>query len=411
MSEQLVKSLNECGVKKSQIEKDLGMPLNSLSGMLKKGIAVKWVQPLTDYVAKLQNKQIEQSQQNKTEPLTEQSKMTVAPTGKLEVPTAASNEKMKEMRSMMDKINKDYGVGTVMVLGDSPQDGYEVISTGSLGLDRALGIGGLPKGRIVEIFGSESSGKTTIATHVIANAQKQGIKCLLVDAENSFDPEYASSIGVKVDELFYCQPAYGEQGLEVADRYIVDGKVGVVVIDSVAALVPKSELEGEMGDSKMGLHARLMSQACRKMTSGISKNGVICIFINQLRSKIGVIYGSPDVTTGGMALQFYASIRLDVRRSTKIENGEVMIGNKVKVKVVKNKCAPPFRTAEFDIIYGEGINTVGEIVDAAVEDGVIQKSGSWYAYDQNKLGQGRDSVVSLLKDNPELLSEIKSKLK
>lgn len=322
-----------------------------------------------------------------------------------------SDERLKEMRSMMDKINKDYGAGTVMVLGDSPQEGYEVISTGSLGLDRALGIGGLPKGRIVEIFGTESSGKTTIATHVIANAQKEGIRCLLVDAENSFDPEYASSIGVNVDELFYCQPAYGEQGLEVADRYIVDGKVGVVVIDSVAALVPKAELEGEMGESKMGLHARLMSQACRKMTSSISKNNVICIFINQLRSKIGVVYGSPDVTTGGMALQFYASIRLEVRRGTKIEGGEVTVGNKVRVKVVKNKCSAPFKAAEFDIIYGEGINTIGEIVDAAVEDGVIQKSGSWYAYDSNKLGQGRDSVVELLRANDELMVEIKSKLK
>ena len=406
MHEELIKKLNDCGVKKTQIEKDLGMPVNSLSGMLSgsREIPAKWLQALTDYAAKFE--------QGGTEKIIEEvpkTKMVVAETGKLQ--EKPNDEKLKEMKVMMDKINKDYGAGTVMMLGDSPQEGYEVISTGSLGLDRALGIGGFPKGRIVEIFGSESSGKTTIASHVIANAQRQGIKCLLVDAENSFDPEYASSIGVQVDDLFYCQPAYGEQGLEVADRYISDGKVGVVVIDSVAALVPKAELEAEHGENKMGLHARLMSQACRKMTSSISKNKVICIFINQLRSKIGVVYGSPDVTTGGMALQFYASIRLDVRRSTKIENGEVTIGNKVRVKVVKNKCAAPFKVAEFDIIYGQGINTLGEIVDAAVEDGVIQKSGSWYAYDSNKLGQGRDSVISLLKDHEQLLNEIKAKLK
>ncbi len=406
MHEELIKKLNDCGVKKTQIEKDLGMPVNSLSGMLSgsREIPAKWLQALTDYAAKFE--------QGGTEKIIEQvpkTKMVVAETGKLQ--EKPNDEKLKEMKVMMDKINKDYGSGTVMMLGDSPQEGYEVISTGSLGLDRALGIGGFPKGRIVEIFGSESSGKTTIASHVIANAQRQGIKCLLVDAENSFDPEYASSIGVQVDDLFYCQPAYGEQGLEVADRYISDGKVGVVVIDSVAALVPKAELEAEHGENKMGLHARLMSQACRKMTSSISKNKVICIFINQLRSKIGVVYGSPDVTTGGMALQFYASIRLDVRRSTKIENGEVTIGNKVRVKVVKNKCAAPFKVTEFDIIYGQGINTLGEIVDAAVEDGVIQKSGSWYAYENNKLGQGRDSVISLLKDHEQLLNEIKAKLK
>jgi recombination protein RecA len=404
MNEELIKKLNECGVKKSQIEKDLGMPLNSLSGMLKKGIAAKWVQPLTDYANKLSG--------NIEPPRTEEipkTKMEVSGNGELKV--KPSDERLKEMRSMMDKINKDYGAGTVMQLGDSPQTGYEVVSTGSMNLDRALGIGGFPKGRIVEIYGPESSGKTTIATHVIANAQRLGMKCLLVDAENSFDPEYASNIGVNIDELFYCQPAYGEQGLEVADKYIVDGKVGVVVIDSVAALVPKAELEGEMGDSKMGLHARLMSQACRKMSASISKNGVICIFINQLRSKIGVIYGNPEVTTGGMALQFYASMRLEVRKGAPIEEGNERSGNKVKVKVVKNKCSPPFRTAEFDVMYGVGINTTGEIVDCAVEDGVIQKAGSWYSYDGNKLGQGRDAVAALLKDNEPLSDEIKSKLK
>lgn len=346
------------------------------------------------------------NEQPKQDPKPELSLKLKVTTTKIE----ENDESMKEARSMMDKINKDYGVGTVMVLGDVPNDGYDVISTGSLLLNEALGIGGLPRGRIVEIFGSESSGKTTIATHIIANAQKNGLKCLLVDAENSFDPEYASNIGVKVEELFYCQPSYGEQGLEVADRYISDGKVGVVVIDSVAALVPKSELEGEMGDSKMGLHARLMSQACRKMTSSISRNNVLCIFINQLRSKIGVMYGSPDVTTGGMALQFYASIRLDVRRSTKIEDSQVVVGNKVKVKVVKNKCAPPFKSAEFDIIYGKGINTTGEIVDLSVEKDVIQKAGSWYSYLGNKLGQGRDAVCELIDDNEELKNEIFNKI-
>ena len=402
-NETLIKSLNELGIKKSKIESDLGMPVNSLSGMLSgsKEIPVKWVQPLTEYAAKFSKKGID----TETEPPELSKKVELTKTGIKE-----NDESMKEMRSMMDKINKDYGVGTVMVLGDNPHDGYETISTGSLLLNKALGIGGLPRGRIVEIYGSESSGKTTIATHVMAAAQKMGLKCLLVDAENSFDPEYATSIGVNVDNLFYCQPSYGEQGLEVADKYISEGKVGVVVIDSVAALVPKSELEGEMGDSKMGLHARLMSQACRKMTSSISKNNVLCIFINQLRSKIGVVYGSPDVTTGGMALQFYASIRLDVRRSTKIENGEIQIGNKVRVKVVKNKCAPPFKVAEFDIIYGKGINTVGEIVDLAVEKGIIQKSGSWFAYSDNKLGQGRDNVVELLNDHPDLRKEIEQKL-
>lgn len=403
--EQILTELKAAGFPVSKIETELGFS-NGLLGKAKNGVANLSEEKFAQLEA-FYHKNVTKPEIPKEAPPT--TKTVVTQKGNIEV--KPSDEKMKEMRSMMDKINKDYGAGTVMILGDSPQDGYEVISTGSLGLDRALGIGGLPKGRIVEIFGTESSGKTTIATHVIANAQRQGIKCLLVDAENSFDPEYASNIGVNVDDLFYCQPAYGEQGLEVADRYITDGKVGIVVIDSVAALVPKAELEAEHGENKMGLHARLMSQACRKMTSAISKNKVICIFINQLRSKIGVVYGSPDVTTGGMALQFYASIRLDVRRSTKIENGEVMIGNKVKVKVVKNKCAAPFRTAEFDILYGTGISLAGEIVDAAVEDGIIQKSGSWYAYSDMKLGQGRDSIVSLLKDNEPLMLEIKSKLK
>lgn len=309
-------------------------------------------------------------------------------------------------RGIADTVNKDYGVGTIMRLGDLPEDGYEVISSGSLGLDRALGIGGFPKGRIVEIFGAESSGKTTIATHVIANAQKEGLVCLLVDAENSFDPEYASKIGVKCEDLFYCQPAYGEQGLEVADRFIQDGKVGVVVIDSVAALIPKAELEGEMGDSKMGLHARLMSQAMRKMSGSISKRKVVVIFINQIRNKIGVMYGSPETTTGGMALQFYASIRLRVSRSTQIKNGDEILGNQTVVKVIKNKCAAPFKTVTFDIMYGQGINRIGEIVDLGVEYGIIKKSGSWYSFNDSKLGQGRDAVIQILSDNEDLMNEI-----
>jgi recombination protein RecA len=321
-----------------------------------------------------------------------------------------SDKLLKDVRTLNDKINKDFGAGTVMLFGDKPQTGYDVISTGSLCLDRAVGIGGFPRGRIVEIYGLESSGKTTIALQVIANAQKQGLKCLLVDAENSFDPEYAEALGVKINELNYCQPSYGEEGLEVADRQIVNGNANVVVIDSVAALIPKRELEGEMGDSVMGLQARLMSQACRKMVTSVSKTNSLLIFINQIRNKIGVIYGTPEVVCGGMALQFYASIRVRVSKMATIKDGEELIGNRTKVKVVKNKCAPPMKTAEFDINYGEGVDSVGELIDLGTESGIIQKSGSWYSYDNNKLGQGRDGVKQLLIDNPDLISEIKAKL-
>lgn len=327
----------------------------------------------------------------------------------------ANPEVAKKLTDTMDKINKDFGLGTIMMFGAKPEQGYQTVSTGSLLLNEALGIGGLPRGRIVEIFGWESSGKTTIALNCIADAQKQGLKCLLVDAENAFDPEYAAALGVDVDNLQYCQPSYGEQGLEVADRLMSSGQADVVVIDSVAALVPKAELEGEMGDSKMGLHARLMSQSCRKMVSTISKHNCLCIFINQFRHKIGVMHGSPEVTTGGMALQFYASIRLEVRRSitndNTVFNGDVKGGNKTTVKVIKNKCAPPFRQAVFNIMYGTGIDNLAELVDLAVDKGVIIKAGSWYSYADSKLGQGSAQVKQLLLDNPDMRAEIESKLK
>jgi len=287
----------------------------------------------------------------------------------------------------------------------------EIISTGSIGLDVALGIGGLPRGRVVEIYGPESSGKTTIATHVIAEAQKKGGMCAIIDAEHAFDSGYAKKLGVDVDNLLISQPDYGEQGLEIADRLILSGALDVVVIDSVAALVPKGELEGEMGDSKMGLQARLMSQALRKLTATISKTNTICIFINQLREKIGVMFGNPETTTGGNALKFYASVRLDIRRMAQIKDGEEAVGNRVKVKVVKNKVAPPFRSAEFDIVFGEGISKMGEIIDMGVELGIVQKSGSWFSYGPDKLGQGRDAVKDLLRDNPELATEIENKIR
>jgi len=280
-----------------------------------------------------------------------------------------------------------------------------------IGLDTALGIGGLPKGRIIEIYGPESSGKTTVAIHAIAEAQKKGGICAIIDAEHAFDSAYAKKLGVDVDSLLISQPDYGEQALEIADRLILSGAVDVLVIDSVAALVPKSELEGEMGDSKMGLHARLMSQALRKLTATINKTGTICIFINQLREKIGVMFGNPETTTGGNALKFYASVRLDIRRMTQIKDGDEAIGNRVKVKVVKNKVAPPFRAAEFEIIFGEGISKIGEIIDMGVELDIIQKSGSWFSYDSNKLGQGRETVKQLLHDNPEMANEIEAKIR
>ncbi|WP_291908348.1 recombinase RecA [Chitinophaga sp. CB10] len=325
--------------------------------------------------------------------------------------STANAEKLKALRLTMDKIEKDFGKGSVMMMGEKAEAPMEVISTGSLGLDIALGISGFPKGRIIEIYGPESSGKTTIAIHTIAEAQKKGGICAIIDAEHAFDSSYAKRLGVDVDSLLISQPDHGEQALEIADRLILSGAVDVVVIDSVAALVPKGELEGEMGESKMGLQARLMSQALRKLTATISKTNCCCIFINQLREKIGVMFGNPETTTGGNALKFYASVRLDIRRMSQIKDGDEAIGNRVKVKVVKNKVAPPFRQAEFDIIYGQGISKTGEIIDMGVEYGIVQKSGSWFSYDSNKLGQGRDAVKQLLLDNPELAAEIEGKIK
>ena len=343
---------------------------------------------------------------------TKEKELVVTKKGLQEVPSTGSKQRVMDT---MAKINKGFGEGTVMFFGDKPNKEYEVISTGSLLLDDALGIGGLPRGRMVEIFGMESSGKTTIALNVIANAQKKGLKCLLVDAENSFDPEYAEVLGVKTEELIYCQPSYGEQGFEVADQYITEGSVGVVVIDSVAAMIPKKELEGDVGDSVMGLHARLMSQVCRKMVSSIGRTNTLVIFINQVRNKIGVMMGNPEVTTGGMALQFYASIRLRVSRSTTRENsvmnGENAEGNLTTVKVIKNKCSPPFRTAQFYIMYGQGVDNFSEMIDLAIDKGIIMKSGSWFSYDNNKIGQGREAVKQLLSDNDELRTEIEQKLR
>jgi len=320
-------------------------------------------------------------------------------------------DKLKVLNSTLERLEKVYGKGAVMKLGDSPVESMEVISTGSLGLDIALGVNGLPKGRVIEIFGPESSGKTTLALHAIAESQRNGGIAAFIDAEHAFDRFYAEKLGVDVKDLLISQPDNGEQALEIADNLIRSGAIDIIVIDSVAALTPKSEIEGEMGDSKMGLQARLMSQALRKLTSTISKTNCCCVFINQLRDKIGVVYGSPETTTGGNALKFYASVRLDIRRQAAIKEGEIPIGNHVKVKVVKNKVAPPFRTAEFDIMYGEGISKVGEIIDLGVEYNIAKKSGSWYSYGDTKLGQGRDAVKQLLKDNPELAAELEEKIK
>lgn len=323
----------------------------------------------------------------------------------------SGKEKLKALQMTIDKIEKAYGKGTIMKLGDEAIEKIEAISTGSITLDIALGIGGLPKGRVIEIYGPESSGKTTLAIHAIANAQKNGGIAAFIDAEHAFDRSYAQKLGVDIENLLISQPDNGEQGLEIAENLIRSGAIDIIVIDSVAALTPKAEIEGEMGESKMGLHARLMSQALRKLTATISRTGCCCIFINQLREKIGVVFGNPETTTGGNALKFYASVRLDIRRIGQIKDGENIVGNRTKVKVVKNKVAPPFRLAEFDIMYGEGISKVGEIVDIGVDKGIVKKSGSWFSYNETKLGQGRDSVKQLLTDNPELAEEIEGKIR
>ena len=321
------------------------------------------------------------------------------------------NAKLKVLELTLGKLEKSYGKGVVMKLGDKIAEDIDVIPTGSIGLDLALGVGGYPRGRVIEIYGPESSGKTTLTIHAIAEVQKQGGIAAFIDAEHAFDSVYAASLGVDIDNLLISQPDNGEQALEIADHLISSGAVDLVVVDSVAALTPKSEIDGEMGDSKMGLHARLMSQALRKLTATISKTGCTCIFINQIRMKIGVMFGNPETTTGGNALKFYSSIRLDIRRIGSIKNGENVTGNRTRVKVVKNKVAPPFKKVEFDIMFGKGISRSGEVLDAAVDSDIITKSGSWFSYDDTKLGQGRDAVKQVISDNPELSEELEAKIK
>ncbi len=331
----------------------------------------------------------------------------------VETPNAAevNAAKLKALQATLDKIEKDFGKGTIMKLGDQPKWDVSVVPSGSIALDCALGIGGYPKGRVIEIYGPESSGKTTLAIHAIAEAQKTGGIAAIIDAEHAFDRTYAKKLGVNVDTLLISQPDNGEQALEIADSLIRSGAIDIIVIDSVAALTPKAEIEGEMGDSKMSLQARLMSQALRKLTANISKTNTCCIFINQLREKIGVMFGNPETTTGGNALKFYASVRLDVRRTTQLKDGEDATGNRTRVKVVKNKMAPPFKKAEFDILYGEGISKVGEILDLGVEFDIIKKSGSWFSYGDSKIGQGREAVRQLLIDNPEFAEEVEAKVR
>ena len=329
-----------------------------------------------------------------------------APMGKIPVPS----EKLKALQAAMDKIEKNYGKGAIMKMGDDHIDEIAVIPTGSIGLNAALGVGGFPRGRVIEIYGPESSGKTTLAIHAIAEAQKAGGIAAIIDAEHAFDRFYAEKLGVDVENLWISQPDSGEQALEIAEQLIRSSAVDIVVIDSVAALTPKAELEGDMGESKMGLQALLMSQALRKLTATISKTNTTCIFINQLRDKLGVMFGNPETTTGGNALKFYASVRLDIRRVSQIKDGDEVIGNQTRVKVVKNKVAPPFRKAEFDIMFGEGISRAGEIIDLGVEKGIIKKSGSWFSYDDTKLGQGRDAAKKCIQDNPELAEELEAKI-
>jgi recombination protein RecA len=321
-----------------------------------------------------------------------------------------NKEKLKALEVTLGKIEKDFGKGTIMKLGDHAIENIQIISTGSIGLDAALGIGGFPRGRVIEIYGPEASGKTTLAMHAIAEAQKNGGIAAIIDAEHTFDRNYAEKLGIDVENLLISQPDNGEQALEITDNLIRSGALDIVVIDSVAALTPKAEIEGEMGDSKMGLQARLMSQALRKLTANISKTNTSCVFINQLREKIGVMFGNPETTTGGNALKFYASVRVDIRRTAQLKEGEEIVGNRTRVKIVKNKLAPPFRKADFDILYGEGISQLGEVVDLGTDFNIIKKSGSWFSYGDTKIGQGRDAVKQILKDNPELYEELKAKV-
>jgi recombination protein RecA len=390
-----LKKLTESGTKVRVLEEKIGLPLNSLSSVLsgKKDIPVKNLLKVKSFLDTLNAPEI-------SDPIPD------IPTAKID-----STPNLSELRAFNLAVNKQFGEGAVMLLGDKEKKGYDVISTGSLKLDWATGIGGFPRGRMVELYGLESGGKTTITTMVMANAQKMGLRCMLIDAENAFDPEYAASLGLKVEELIYCQPDYGEQGMELIDKYILAEKVQVVVVDSVATMIPKAELEGTYGESKMGLHARMMSQACRKLTHMVSAGNVLLLWVNQIRNKIGVMYGSPEVTTGGMALQFYASMRLDVRRGEVIKNGAEAVGHTMKITVKKNKCAAPFKVAEVDIIYGKGVDEVGEIVDMAINLGIITASGSWYSYDILKLGQGKAGVKELLEGTPDLKDEILAKIK
>ena len=329
---------------------------------------------------------------------------------KEEIEITAASEKFKALQAAMDKIEKSFGKGSIMKLGDDSVEEIDVIPTGSIALNNALGVGGYPRGRIIEIYGPESSGKTTLAIHAIAEAQKNGGIAAIIDAEHAFDRFYAEKLGVDVENLFISQPDDGEQALEIADQLIRSSAIDIIVIDSVAALTPKAEIEGDMGDNRVGLQARLMSQALRKLTASINKTNTCCIFINQLREKIGVMFGNPETTTGGNALKFYSSIRLDIRRATQIKEGDEVIGNQTRVKVVKNKVAPPFRKAEFDIMFGEGISKAGEIIDMGVETGIIKKSGSWFSYGDSKLAQGRDACKRLIQDNPELAAELEEKI-
>lgn len=409
-----LKKLTDSGIKNKDIEDAIGLAKNSLSNFLsgRKEFPAKHHERIQEFIddAERGGQLLPEPDLEEVAPIEliePKTTIVVSPTGIKEKP---SSEKLAKLKLTVEGINKDFGAGSVMVLGSNAVTDVEVISTGSLGLDIALGVGGLPKGRIVEMYGPESSGKTTVAIHLIAEAQRLGGLCAVIDAEHAFDIKYAAALGVNIEELHISQPDYGEQALEIADRLILSGAFSVVVIDSVAALVPKAELEGQMGDSKMGLHARLMSQACRKMTASISRTNTICLFINQIREKIGVVYGSNEFVPGGNALKFFSSVRIEIRRSVSaansVMNGETKVGNETTAKVIKNKCAPPFRATKFDILYGKGIDYVGEVVDEGVRFGILKKTGSWYTFNDSKIGQGRENAIQLLNDNEELQNEI-----